>query len=110
MNDPVLIPMRFRMIEESVCREFGITPEILRDQAKLTDLVHARWMVWLMASDLLGFTDSYIGRLSDRDRTSIAYGISRAKELGLEVRAYEILNRYMPGMAAEIASTKAPAN
>lgn len=66
--------------EKKICK---ITKESVKDVNSSTrnkDTVLARWMIWYLANDILKISLADIGRMYNRDHTSVMRGINKLKK------------------------------
>lgn len=70
---------RFDVVER-VCSEFGVTREELRGSGTKRELVTARWIAMTMLRER-GLSYHSVGRLINRDHSSIMHGVNRLPDL-----------------------------
>lgn len=69
-------------IEAVVCKVFGVEIEDIHSPKRSKISSRARFAVYLLLSEKCFFPASMIGRIYDRDHTSVIHGIKEAKNLG----------------------------
>ena len=70
-----------RTIQEVVAREYGVTVDGLRSQARYARLVAPRHLAMYLSRELTGHSLLAIGRqFGNRDHSSIIHGCNRALE------------------------------
>lgn len=86
-------PPKLIEFEKRICK---ITKENVNDVNSPTrnkDTVLARWMVWYLANDILKISLADIGRIYNRDHTSVMRGINKLKK-STDPKAKAILDEF----------------
>lgn len=68
-----LLPLKERILE-SVADEFGIQPDKLKSVTRITEIVRAREVCWLVMNRE-GFNKSEIARFFDKHHTTVMHGL-----------------------------------
>jgi chromosomal replication initiation ATPase DnaA len=67
--------------EQKTCDQLGVTPEIINDPRRNHEAAHARFLVWSILRDEFDLSYVQIGRIYDKDHTSIIYGVQQSRFL-----------------------------
>lgn len=86
----IRIPVLMDDIVDAVCDHYGVTPNSIRSDSRISILCHTRRVVTYLASKMLGKSLSSIGRSLNKDHTSILHA-KRKFNISLQ-RNSELLN------------------
>lgn len=75
-----VIPPELQKIEMAIASARGVSIDAIYDHNRIHENVHARHMIWSLASFYLGYSYSRLGRIYDRDHTTIRHGIGGVEE------------------------------
>lgn len=89
------IPERIHKVETAVADAAGVTVNEIRGRSRKKAIVTARHAVWFIAVKHYGYTAAYVGRIYDRDHTTILSGISRISD-GAATKVIKGLRRVLP--------------
>lgn len=80
---PAAVPRRerFHAILDTVASDFGVTTQELLGEGKAANLAVPRHIAMALARRMLGYSLPRIGRLLNRDHTTVLYGIRRITAL-----------------------------
>ena len=80
-NHPLLrTRAEFRALHDEICAEFGVDPEAISVPTRGNDLVCSARNVLCMIASERGFPAAFIGRMINRDHTSVANAIKNARQ------------------------------
>jgi chromosomal replication initiation ATPase DnaA len=74
---PVAAKPAYRRILHLVSQDFGVPEALLASPARRADVALARHVAFHVAHHSLGYSMPRIGRLADRDHSSVCHGIHR---------------------------------
>lgn len=97
---PLAPAERLAGILQLVAAELDLLPELIRGVSRQRELVHARWLVMTLAQRCLGYSLPRIGRLMQRDHTSVLHGI---RSLAALARADATLAARIEALAARLS-------
>lgn len=95
------IPRSFSRLERLVAIECNITVEMMRERSRMQEILFARFILWYLAKQKLGYTAARIGRMTERDHTTIINGVRRVeRDKDLLEQALYIATKYPDAMAS----------
>lgn len=77
----MLTPTRINRVEIAVSKMSGVTIYDMKSNSRFGDYVDARMAVWIVAKDYLGYSYAFLGRLYNKDHTTIMHGCNKMREL-----------------------------
>lgn len=71
------VPSRLQRIEDLISTVADVTIEEMRGRSRKKTIVDARHAVWFIANKQLEYTYAQIGRIYEKDHTSVMSGVAR---------------------------------
>jgi hypothetical protein len=97
-----------RHIQEVVAADFGLSSDEIRSNRKLPEQAHPRQVAMYLARELTPLSLPSIGRIFDRDHSTIVHGIRATKSrissdrsLALKIEARKLLLQCEPNKTVE---------
>lgn len=90
-------PERITRIEEIISEVSGVSISDMYSRSRDPAPVDARFAVWY-AAKMAGFSYMRIGRLYNRDHTTIMHGISKMKRTGSGTKVVATIKERHPGL------------
>lgn len=71
------IPPKIERVEQIISEASGVTIEQIHGTSRETEIIIARQSVWFVAHYHLGYNYSLLGRIYQRDHTTIRHGVEQ---------------------------------
>lgn len=68
---------RVALVVAVVGGERGHTPDEIYGLSRELRLLHTRWLCWSVAREITGLSYPYLGRLFDRDHSTVMHGLNQ---------------------------------
>lgn len=95
------VPHAFVRLERIVALECHVTVEMMRERTRKEEVLFARFILWYLATEKLGYTKARVGRLCGYDHTSVVHGVQRVRgDSDLLEQALYIATKHPEAMAA----------
>lgn len=89
-------PWPIRAVEEAIASAAKVTVEDMRSHNRTEAYAQARMAVWFIAKDHLGYSYSKIGRVYNRDHTTIISGVRKMRNSEESKRVLEGVRKVCP--------------
>lgn len=99
------MPRTWRTVVRLVCDVYDVSEEDLTGRLRTKRVSMARFALYAALVDLLGFSESDVGRVAHRDQTTVAYGMEKVDRQdarwSLLLERFEQVTRHAEAEAAE---------
>ncbi len=79
-------------VMEFITKEYGVSEELMYSSTRYNIFTYPRFCIWFLMHDVYAVNYSIIGKLFERDHTTVRAGIIKVKENG---RSTELIHKFM---------------